>query len=267
LSNNALSSLFDEKLRAPTELVAGVPQNLDDLDASGEQSEALLSMIHEFDEVRPKVDFSDFSNFVFFNSALDYFNLTGEKILNEYPYDGSETELRNFLSSLDDYQRYITEQWPSAVGSLRFDSSTGFSSVSIDDVGKDGSVTRTSLLNVGTSSFSFEFWTTPPKVLTGSSDIMIVAQKTSDVGDGFTVFFSGSNLFMSVVSGSSQDIVASQFNPETPSYFCFSYDRNSFNPILSCFSGSSEQFPVLSSKFTGSITKTIFTGASRMTIG
>lgn len=262
-----MSSLFDEKLRSPTELVAGVPQNLDDLDASNEESEALLDMIHEFDEVRPKVDFSDFSNFVFFNSALDYFNLTGEKILNEYPYDGSETALRNFLSSLDDYQRYVVGQWPSTFGSLKFDSSAGFSNVSIDDIGKDGDVTRTSLLNIGSSSFSFEFWTTPPKVLTGSEDIMIVAQKTSNLGDGFTVFFSGSNVYMSVVSGSSQDVVSSYFEPETINYFCFSYDRNSYNPILSCFSGSADKFPVLSSKFTGSITKQISTSVSKLTIG
>src|SRR5689334_24901536 len=102
-----------------------------------EEQERIVRRVQSFDVVEPKVDYSDFSNFVFFNSALDYFNITGEKILNEYPYDGSLLTKQQFINDLDDYQQYVLGRWPKCVGHLRFNPSISSSWISVQDVGVD----------------------------------------------------------------------------------------------------------------------------------
>src|SRR5258708_10760830 len=103
-----LFTLFDERQRRPGDLIANSPQTLESLSTKVEEQEFVLRKIRTFEEARPKVDFSNFANFVFFNSALDYFNLTGEKLLNEYPYDGTRETVQIFLDeALDDYQRFV----------------------------------------------------------------------------------------------------------------------------------------------------------------
>lgn len=267
MASNKLFSLFDEKLRSPHELVAGPSQNLDSLGNQVELSGTLLRKIQQFEIVKPKVDYSDFANFVFFNSALDYFNITGEKILNEYPYDGTREELETFTYALDNYQQHVMNVWPSSVGHLKFDPAQGFAYVQVEDVGKDGETTKTSLLNPSTSSLSVEFWSMSPPPLTGTNDVMIVAQKVTGSGDGFSVFFSGSSLFMQLTSGSSTDSISVPVTPGENRYFCFVWDRSSTAPIMRVFSGSADFFPTLVAYTTGTVNSDIAAGPARFYIG
>lgn len=263
--SSKLSSLFGDKLHSPRDLVAGPSQNLESLGGDVELSGTLLRKIQEFEKSRPKVDYSDFSNFVFFNSALDYFNITGEKIFNEYPYDGSSDQIQEFEDALDDYQRYVLSVWPSNTGYLKFDPSSGFSRVEVEDVGVEGTLTKTGLLNPGSGSFSFEFWTVCPPALTGSC-AMVVSQKISG-SSGFSVFFSGSALHMQVVSASNTDSVSTLSSPGSLVYYCMSYDRSGDLPILSVMTGSSSTFPVVAAYSTGSITGYIDTSGAKLYIG
>lgn len=265
---NKLFSLFEDKLRTPQDLVASTPQNLQSIGQQVEDPTAILRMIQQFEVVRPKADYRDFSKFVFFNSALDYFNLTGEKILNSYPYDASSADLQFWMNSLDEYQRYTVGVWPKSEGHLRFDPANGFAYILADDVWKDGDVTRTSLLSPGTGSLSIEFWTVPPPALTGTNDAMIVMQKvTGSTSDGYTVYFSGSSVFFSLVSGSTSEQVQIPTTAGTPAYYCFSYDKTVSPPIIRAFSGSTTSFPVLASYFTSSIEGNLNGGTSRVSIG
>lgn len=271
--SNKLFSLFNDKLRSPDELVAGPAQTLDSIGTAVDDSDTILRKIRQFEIVKQKVDYSDFSNFVFFNSALDYFNVTGEKILNEYPYDGSSEQKQLFTDALDDYQRHVVNVWPKSTGYLNFNPAISSSYILVEDIGKDPSgVSKTSLLNPGTGSFSIELWAIPPPALTGTTDIMSVMQKTSGSiahvagGDGFALFYTGSLLGTAIFSGSQTDLISVPFVPGRPSYFCFTYDRSQTTPILRMYTGSIGTFPVLVSTLSGTTIGKVDCGSGRLSI-
>lgn len=259
-----LYTLFDESYRRTNSLVASPPTNLDDISSVEETQELTLSRIKKLQEVHFKVDYSDFSNFVYFNSAFDYFNITGEKILNEYPYDGTDASIQNFLDDLDGYQNSVVSMWPKCVGTLFFKPASGKAYILVDDIGVDASVSKTGLLSPGTGSVSLEFWCIPPPALTGSNDAMFVVQKISG-SDGYSTYFSGSSLFFKVNSGSTSIELSSPTVPGQVSYFSCVLDRGFDVPLITVFSGSTTQFPaavVSSSTSVGPM----YIGGSRLSI-
>lgn len=259
-----LYSLFDDKLSLPEGLVASSPQNLDSIAEKPEDQGLILRRIKQFEEVRPKVNYGDFKNFVFFNSALDYFNITGEKILNEYPFDGTVDSIEAFVDDLDGYQRYLVSVWPRSTGYLRFNPAVSASYVLIDDVGTDDGVVRTGMLSPGTGSFSLEFWCSSPKVQTGSFS-MFVAQKVSGSGDGYSVFFSGSALAFQIKSGSVTQVLTTSFPVESTAYFACVYDNLSYPAMMEIYSGDDDSFPTLVASSSISI-GSMYLGSQRFSI-
>ena len=69
-----------------------------------------------------KIDYSNFVNHCFFNSAEAKVNLAFNKIINEYPFDGTESEFLEYVDSLDGYQKYILDNFPKSSGYLTFTS-------------------------------------------------------------------------------------------------------------------------------------------------
>jgi len=57
----------------------------------------------------PQVDFSEPRNFIKFGSAELYYEGALNKIVDYYPYDGSEAEKNNFYNSLFDGEKYILD--------------------------------------------------------------------------------------------------------------------------------------------------------------
>ena len=267
MAKNKLFSLFDEKLSHPGELASSPSQNLASIGSNIENTDTLLRKIQQFEIAKPKVNYSNFSNFVFFNSALDYFNITGEKILNEYPVGGSSNDLEFFLNSLDDYQQDVVNVWPKYAGHLRFNPMSGSAFIAVDDLGSESGNQKSSLLSMGSSSLSVEFWAIPPPVLTGSNDIMAVVQKVSGSGDGYSVYFSGSKAIFNVRSGSASDSISALTTPGTAQYFCFIYDRDTTGNVIKVLTGSASAFPVLVSSATGSILGLVNAGSGRLYIG
>ena len=62
------------------------------------------------------VDWSDFTNHCFFNSAEAKVNLAFEKIINTFPFDGTEQDTWNFLDTISGFDTYILSLWPKSVG-------------------------------------------------------------------------------------------------------------------------------------------------------
>lgn len=156
-----LTDIFksEEKLIEPHDLAAHKAQSISDLGSgSADLGQATISASVDAMRTQYRVDYSDFSNFVFFNSALDYFNICGEKIINEYPHDGSYLDYWNFISSSDGYQRYLFQVWPRYAGVLAPNSS---SIVTVQNVGNVGDYAKTNFFSPSTSSFTAEFWFTP----------------------------------------------------------------------------------------------------------
>lgn len=265
---NNLFSLFDERLKIQRDLVASEPQSLDSLSSNENEQELFLRRMHEFERVKPKVDYSDFSNFVFFNSALDYFNLTGEKILNEYPYDSPVDLVQQFRDDLDDYQLHILDDvWPRCSSKISFDPSVSSSFIQVDDLGSDGGSSKTNLLSPDTGSWTIELWCIPPPALTGSNDVMCAVQKVSgSTLDGYTVYFSGSTIVFRFASGSTSNELASQIVPGVPTYAACVLDRTYSPPLMTLMTGGLTTFPMVAGSSSFSV-GSVRVGGTRLNMG
>jgi hypothetical protein len=195
------------------------------------------------DAVSLLVDYSDFANFVTFNSAQSYVTVTADQVVNEYPMGGSANDLQVFINSLDGYQQYFLTNWPSWAGHLRLNPAVSASYVSISDNGVQDGVARTAMLSPGTGSITVQAWIDVP-VLTGSSDVQVVFQKAAPGGtDGYTAFVSGSAVYFQVSSGSTLATVSGSLSL-MPSFFSAVLDRGSATGSLSMYVGTSGTYPV-----------------------
>src|SRR5690242_13330102 len=110
-------------------------QNASSFSDVGPENDLLARLASGTDSVDLLVDYSDFANFVTFNSAESYVNVTAEAILNEYPIDGTVDDVQAFVDGLDGYQRYFLGGWPTWSGRLSLDPSVSSSYVSFTDFG------------------------------------------------------------------------------------------------------------------------------------
>ena len=133
------------------------------------------------------IDYSKFQNHVFFDSAVEKVNYAYEKILNEYPYDGSKHEVDQFIKSIDGYTKYILDsKVKKSLGYLRFN---GESCVKVTD--KNGHLfndykkeIKFGVLNPSTKNFSFDFWLYPDEVSNSNNSKYIIAQKLENDSSG-----------------------------------------------------------------------------------
>ena len=110
------------------------------------------------------VDFSKFENHTFFNSAASKSTAAFEKILNQYPFDGTFKETTEFLDSLTGFEKYVFDTLPKNTGFLRFDRSVvdsagNGSSLSINSIKKKKSsdnVRAIDALSVSNSPFTIK---------------------------------------------------------------------------------------------------------------
>lgn len=195
------------------------------------------------------VDYSNFANFVTFNSAESYVTITADQILNRYPDGGTANDLQLFLDSLDGYQMYFLGLWPSRTGHLRFNPVSASSYIRVDDFGVQDGIAKTSLTSPGTGSISVQGWIDSP-ALTGSDDVYVVLQKQRSNGDGYTVFLSGSSAHFQVISGSTTSTVSASLT-QMPSFFAAVLDRSSVTGTISLYVGTTGTYPALHESITG----------------
>jgi hypothetical protein len=244
-----LFSLFDDQMKKPGEVVAGTPQSLATISVKPEEQNYIIGKLRQFQVAESKVDYSSFSNFVFFNSALDYFNISAEKILNEYPYDASIDVIDTFTFDLDPYQRHLLSVWPKNTGHLRFNSAISSSFISIVDMGQVvGDTTailtqQVGVLSPSTGSVAVEFWCSLSSSQANSA-ASFVFQKVSGT-DGYSIYASGSSMVFRMTSGSETTEVSAPLVNGQTTYYAFVYDRNdTLFPRLVAYTGSAGKFPV-----------------------
>ena len=64
------------------------------------------------------IDWSNFANHTFFNSAQVKTNVAFDIILNTYPFDKSETDVKQFLDNLTGFEKYVYDNFPKYKGYL-----------------------------------------------------------------------------------------------------------------------------------------------------
>lgn len=139
------------------------------------------------------VNFDNFEEHIFFDSAIEKTNYSFKKIFNDYPYDGSEQDLLNYLNELDGYTRFILKNKHSKnKGYLRFD---GNHYISIKDrngwlLNDYNKQIKTGNLNlVDNFSFSFDFWIYPLNIDANPTDNeQIIVQKVDENNNGYTIY-------------------------------------------------------------------------------
>ena len=190
------------------------------------------------------LDWSDFTTHTFFNSAESKVNVGFERIINQFPFDGSKTELIAFKDSLSGYENYIFDAFPKFLGDLRFSKASNqrlsaqdktgylFPEISRNNLG-ERAVGRAA--SVG--EFTIEFW-----LYASSStayDNQVLFQKYNSTNNhGISIFTSASiggstNLpvIFGITSGSS--FLSASFNVDKGDYkhLAFVYDREDLNSI------------------------------------
>jgi len=238
-----LFKLFDTVGISHDRLVASEAQSLSDMATDETEQDLIIRRSERLLETELKVDYNDFANHVWFNSALDYFNISGEKILNKYPSAGTRADLENFVDDLDGYQRHVLNSWPTRLGHLNFRPAVSSSYVQIDDVGQENGVTKTSLLSPGTGSISVEAWYNSARPLTGSEEASFLVHKEATAG--YSVYLSGSTVHFRVMSGSSNVTVSAPASINSDGYVMGVLDRSTTSGTLLIYTGSLTRFPVL----------------------
>ncbi|MAG24713.1 hypothetical protein CMI47_03950 [Candidatus Pacearchaeota archaeon] len=142
------------------------------------------------------VDFSDFTNHTFFNSAIVNTNVAFDKVLNNYPFDGSRANIITFLENLTGFERYIFDNFPRNIGYLNFSGSFS-SSITIKDYANSKKLNLQELgsgYNVldprDNKSFTIETQIYVPEIET--FDHQVIFQKLSGSDRGISLMLSKS---------------------------------------------------------------------------
>lgn len=175
------------------------------------------------------VDFSQFKNHTFFNSAEVNVNVAFDRIINEYPFDGTLREVEAFLDSLTGFEKWVFDNFPRSIGYLFFSGSsgtTGGTYIAVNDFAgflyPSISKKRTgeNILDPGNGSFAIELQLYVPSQANGNQ---VVCQKISGSQNGITLALSQSqsplscSIVFAVSSGSqilsaSAPVAKGQFN-------------------------------------------------------
>ena len=177
------------------------------------------------------LDWSKFENHTFFNSAQAKTNIAFEKVINEFPFDGTRDEIEQFLDELTGFEKYVYDSMPKYLGYLNFDLTNHLevkdrTGVTIPEMSRD--TTGKSVLNPELSSYTIFSYLFVPEIANGNQ---IIAQKLNGSTAGYTVALSSSalttscSLCMFVSSGSSSYMSASVSIPKG-SFISFAAQHN-----------------------------------------
>lgn len=177
------------------------------------------------------VDFSKFETHTFFGSAEANVNVAFDRIINEYPFDGTRKEVEAFVDSLTGFEKWVLDRFPTNVGYLNFSGSASTLStegnfIIVNDYAGylyptiSKKRTGETIIDPKLKSFSIELHLFVPSSTNRNE---VICQKISGSSDGFTLAISQSNssancgIIFAVSSGSlmlsaSAQIAKGEFN-------------------------------------------------------
>ncbi len=137
------------------------------------------------------VDWANFENHTFFNSARVKVQVAFDKIINQFPFDGTKKEYELFFDSLTGHEKYVYDQFPKYKGYLFFSGTngeaTGGTFVTVKDIAGTEFPTISKILNgssildPGLNSLTIEFQLYKP---TQTTDTQVILYKVSGSGAG-----------------------------------------------------------------------------------
>jgi len=185
------------------------------------------------------IDWSDFENHTFFNSAVSKVNVAFDRIINDFPFDGTRRNIEAYTDSLTGYEKYILDIFPRNVGYLNF---LGSSTAGLDQGifikvrDQAGSLfpqfsslnTGENVLDPSTGSFSIEMQLL---CAAATNNEQVICQRLVSDSYGFGLLLSGSSsttearILFSVMSGSSTQIASGTIDKGSFQHVCAVCDR------------------------------------------
>ena len=122
----SIKKLFDTPKKSENYLGAS---NEKDAFENAESSKNIKQIKEKQDHYLPKIDYSNPANFAKFGSAYLYYQSAFTRIVDYYPYDGSDAEINNFYNGCLDIEKYILDnKYPKSTGYAMF-SKNGYGTV------------------------------------------------------------------------------------------------------------------------------------------
>ncbi len=200
------------------------------------------------------IDFSKFENHTFFNSAKNKVQVAFEKIINQFPFDGTRSDQEAFFERLSGFEKYIFDIFPTNIGFLMFSGSAapaGGSYISVLDYQESGSPSfvKTSkgepVLNFGSGPFSIEFDIYVPSGILNDNEVILQRLQTAE--KGFTIALTSShessspleNTNVTCILSDEYKHITSSFNIQKGKFnhVAFVYDRGSSNELKGYLEG------------------------------
>jgi len=199
------------------------------------------------------LDWSKFENHTFFNSAQSKVNVAFDKIINEYPFQGSSKDVEAFEDSLTGYEFYVYEQFPKNKGFLLlsgtakdedpasgYDANLGNYIEVFDSAGAQFPAfskknNGEAVIDFGLNPFSFELFFRPPEKGNAHQTIF---QKKDTEDRSVSLLLSGTkssrktDLIFLVNSGSAKLVTTASIEKGAFSHICATYDRGGTNKLL-----------------------------------
>lgn len=150
------------------------------------------------------IDWSEFQNHTFFNSAQVKTNVAFDTIINRFPFDGTQKEYDEFFDNLTGFEKWVFDEYPKYKGYAYFSGSNGsetdagtwitvkdMAGAAYPDVSKEH--TGESKLNPGFDSMTVESWVfLPSQANTGQTILNKLSQGVSG-WDGYALVISASS--------------------------------------------------------------------------
>jgi hypothetical protein len=176
------------------------------------------------------LDWSKFENHTFFSSAEVNVNVAFDTIINSFPFDGNQREIKDFKDNLTGFEKYVYDIFPKNTGYLRFENSN---KILVNDIRgglitdlskvKDGSPS----LDPGAGSLSFQFKIFLPSE---TNQNMTIFQRLSG-SDGYSLFVSSSastttaSVCFYATSGSASIVLSSSIDKGSWKDVCAQFNR------------------------------------------
>lgn len=191
------------------------------------------------------LDFSKFENHTFFSSAVTNVNLAYEKIINNFPFDGTKDEYETWLDDLTGFEKFVLDSYPSYTGYVTLHGNNekikviDKAGVVFPSISKKNSAET--ILNPKNDPFFIELdIALPPQ----SSNKQYIFHHVSPAGVGYAAYLYNSvstskvNVGFSVVSGSDNVTTSAEIDKGLFRHLSFYYDTKPDSKTAKILSGT-----------------------------
>lgn len=198
------------------------------------------------------IDWSNFANHTFFNSAQVKLNVAFDKIQNQFPFDGTQKETEIYLDTLTGYEKYIFDNYPKNKGYLFFSGTQGQpypygtwieardqAGVAYGSVSRDTS--GDSIVNPKLNPMTIEYWIYIPPIVnddqiildkhSGSVGFMSALNTTASTTTAYNTFY--------IASGSSVENLQVEFDKGKWNHVAWTFNKTpGYNGLSAYLNGA-----------------------------